>query len=212
MENGYKPYKVVGIVDSGDETLDHGIFAGIRGDVVGLYGMDFSVDYCEFTLADNDRVGELETFMEDKMNSKIAYAPYAWYTIESGGLENITRIQEILETVFPIAVAAAVLVGVFAPLLVILQSAQEAAFLRILGATKKRVFCMLMFEQVFLSIAGIFLVSGGIALFNPGLFAKSLQTLAACFGLYLLGGICGAAAASVQVTRGRLLELLQVKE
>lgn len=212
LEKGYKKYKVIGIVTSGDETLDHGLYAGIRGDVVGLEGMDFPVDHCEFTLADNDRVEELEKLMEDEMNSKIVYAPYAWYSIESGGLENITRIQEILEAVFPIAVAAAMLVGVFAPLLIILQSAQEAAFLRILGATKKRVRCILMFEQMLLSIAGILLVSGGIALLSPDLFVKSLQTLSACFGLYLLGGICGAAAASIQVTRGRLLELLQVKE
>lgn len=212
LENGYKPYQVIGIVDSGDETLDHGVFAGIRNDLTNLYGADFMFDKCEFLLADNDRVSDLENLLEEEMNRRIVYAPYAAYTIDSEGLVNITRIQELLEVLFPIAVVAAVLIGIFVPLLVILQSAQEAAFLRILGATKKRVRCMLMFEQVILSIAGIILMAGGIALFSPGLFARSWDMLAACFGLYLLGGICGAAAAAVQVTRHKVLELLQVKE
>lgn len=212
LENGYKQYKVVGIIDSDDETVNHAVFAGMRGNVTNLYGMDFAVDHCEFMLADNDRVDDLEALLEDEMNRKIAYAPYALYIIDSEGLANITRIQELLEILFPIAVVAAVLIGVFAPLLVILQSAQEAAFLRILGVTKKRVRCMLAFEQITLCIAGIILVAGGIALLSPGLFGKSLHTLAACFGLYLLGGICGAAAAAVQVTRHKVLELLQIKE
>lgn len=212
LENGYKQYKIIGIVDSGDDIVDRAVFAGIRGNVTDLNGMDFPVDHCEFTLADNDRVDDLDALMEDEMNKRIAYAPYALYRIESEGLVNITRIQELLEILFPIAVVAAVLMGVFVPLLVILQSAQEAAFLRILGVTKKRARCILAFEQITLCIIGIILVAGGIALLSPSLFAKSLNTLVVCFGLYLLGGICGAAVAAVQVTRGRLLELLQVKE
>ena len=126
VENGYRQYKVIGIVDAGDEAVDHAVFAGIRGNMVDFYGMDFPVDYCEFLLADNGRADEVEALMEDEMGRKIAYAPYASYRIDSGGLTDIARIQEILEVFFPFAVAAAVLVGLFAPFLAILQSAQEA--------------------------------------------------------------------------------------
>ena len=140
------------------------------------------------------------------------YSLYADYFLDSGGLANIERISGLLESLFPIAVAAAVLIGLSGPLLVILQSAQEAAFLRILGVTKKRARCMLAVEQVVLCIAGIILVAGGLALYDPGRFARGLETFALCFGLYLLGCVCGAVAASIQVTRYRLLELLQVRE
>lgn len=212
VSKGYKTYKVIGVVESEDGNIRDGIFTGIRSDLTRLFSMDFPVGHCEFTLADNDRLEELEALLEKMQSGSIMYSPEVSYHVDTGGLSNIERVRTLLESLFPIAVAAAVLIGVSGPLLVILQSAQEAAFLRILGATRIRVFCILTFEQVFLSIAGILLVSGGIALFNPDLFAKSLQTLAACFGLYLLGCVCGAAAASVQLTRGRLLELLQVKE
>ena len=212
VENGYRQYKVIGIVDAGDEAVDHAVFAGIRGNMVDFYGMDFPVDYCEFLLADNGRADEVEALMEDEMGRKIAYAPYASYRIDSGGLTDIARIQEILEVFFPFAVAAAVLVGLFAPFLAILQSAQEAASLRILGVTKKRAWCMLALEQIMLCLMGAVLVAAGIALLSPRLFAESLHTLAACLGLYLLGGICGAAAAALQVTGHRVLALLQEKE
>ena len=49
-------------------------------------------------------------------------------------------------------------------------------------------------------------------MYSPGLFARSIETLVLCWMLYLLGCICGASAASVQVTRRRVLELLQVRE
>lgn len=209
---GYKEYMVIGVAESEDKSVRNSIFAGIRSDLTLLYSMDFAVEHCEFTLADNERFGELEELLEKKKDSSSMYSPVASYHLDTGGLSNIERIRGLLESLFPIAVAAAALIGVFGPLLVILQSAQEAAFLRILGVTKKRARCMLVFEQIVLCTAGIILVAGGFILYSPGLFARSLETLVFCWMLYLLGCICGASAASVQVTRHRVLELLQVRE
>lgn len=210
--SGYKPYKVIGIVDSGDANISKGIFTGIRCDLQRLFSMDFDVAECEFVLADNDKVDETDALLEQERDKSVVYSPGPDYRINTGGLSNIRRIRTLLDSLFPIAVAAAVLIGVFGPLLVILQSAQEAAFLRILGVTKKRTRCMLVFEQVFLCMAGIILVAALFVLYSPGIFAGSLKTLAFCWGLYLLGGACGAIAASVLVTRHKALELLQVKE
>lgn len=212
VKNGYKTYKVVGVAKSDDADINKGIFTGMRRDAEKLFGMEFTITHCEFILADNNRSEELDALLAEEQENNFMLAPYAFYVLNSGGLTDIERVRGLLESLFPIAVAAAVLIGIFGAFLVILQSAQEAAFLRILGVTKKRARCMLVFEQIVLSIAGIVLVAGGIALSSPGLFAGSLKTLAPCFGLYLLGCICGAVVAAVQVTRGRILELLQVKE
>lgn len=212
VENAYKPYKVIGVIASDDADLRKGIFTGIRSDLEKLFSIDFTISHCEFTLADNNRIEELDALLAEQRDNKYMTAPYASYLLDSGGLTDIERIRGLWESLFPIAVAAAVLIGVFGAFLVILQSAQEAAFLRILGVTKKRAQCMLVFEQITLCISGIILVAGGMALSSPRLFAGSLNTLAPCFALYFLGCICGAFAAAVQVTRGRVLELLQVKE
>jgi len=93
-----------------------------------------------------------------------------------------------------------------------MQSAKEAALLRVLGVTKKRARCILMFEQIVLCAVGISLAAGVLVLYNSGLFARSAGTLAVCGALYLSGCVCGAFGASVQVTRRRILELIQVKE
>ena len=136
--SGYKPYKVIGIVDSGDANISKGIFTGIRCDLQRLFSMDFDVAECEFVLADNDKVDETDALLEQERDKSVVYSPGPDYRINTGGLSNIRRIRTLLDSLFPIAVAAAVLIGVFGPLLVILQSAQEAAFLRILGRSEER--------------------------------------------------------------------------
>ena len=140
------------------------------------------------------------------------YSSRAAYSINSGKLEDIKRLCNILESLFPIAVAAAAMIGLLGSVLIILQSAKEAAFLRILGVTKKRARCMLVFEQLALCLVGVILVAGGLALYSPGVFSRSVGTLAFCYTLYFLGCVCGAAAAAIQITRHRIMELLQVKE
>lgn len=174
--------------------------------------MDFDVDKCEFILTDNDKVDEMEVLLEEELNKSIIYSPGPSYHLDTSGLANIQRIRSLLASLFPIAVAAAVLIGVFGPLLVILQSTQEASYLRILGVTKKRARCILVFEQVALCITGTILTAALLALYSPELFAKSINTLALCWVLYLCGAACGAITASVLVTRRKVLELLQVKE
>ncbi len=211
IERAGKAFKVVGILKSVDKDINAGIYGAINQAAENLYSQPYSVDYCEFTLADNKDLAEVEERMEEWRNKSIQYSPLATYHVDAEALENAKRIRNLLESLFPIAVAAAVLIGLFGPGLVILQSAQEAAFLRILGVTKKRARCMLVFEQLALSIIGIALVAGALALFRPGLFLRSTQTLAFCWLLYFLGCILGAFVASVQVTRHKVLELLQVK-
>ncbi len=205
-------YKVVGIIESKDVSVNGNIFTGINNGAESVYGQAYAIGYSEFKMADNEKVEEANSLLEEQKEQENKYAPMASFHIDAEALENIKRIRNLLESLFPIAVAAAALIGMFGPGLVIMQSAKEAAFLRILGVTKKRACCMLVFEQIILCISGIVLVAGGLALYNSGLFARGAQTLTACWALYLLGCICGASIAAVQVTRHRILELLQVKE
>ena len=202
-------YKVIGIIESQDPNISAGIFTGVNEAAERVYGQPYPVGYSEFKLSDNARFDELNRLLESQKKEGARYAPMAAFYLDMAGLKNIQRIRGLMESLFPIAIAAALMIGIFGSGLVIMQSAQEAAFLRILGVTKKRARCMLVFEQVFLCIAGIAFVAAGAALYSPGMFARSADTLAACWLLYLAGCICGAFAAAMQVTRLRALELLQ---
>lgn len=205
-------YTVAGVINSDAADIGNGIFAPANRVMQDIYSQPFPFGYCEFTLADNEKLDELDSLLEQQKMLGKMYAPTASFYIDTTGLKNIQRICGLLEALFPIAVAAALLISLFGPGLVIIQSAREAAFLRVLGVTKKRVRCMLVLEQIILCLVGIVLVIGGFALLRPGLFARSAQTIIACFSLYLLGCLCGAFVAAIQVTRHKILELLQVKE
>ena len=207
-----KPYTVVGIVETADEAAANGLFAPANRAAESVYGASFPFGYCEFTLADNERLDEVNNLFEQEKMRNLMYAPTASFYIDVTGLENIRRIYRLLRSMFPIAAAAAALVGLFGPGLIILQSAKEAACLRVLGVTKKRSRCMLVLEQIVLCLAGGLLVACALSLYNFELFLRSAQTLAICAILYLAGCVCGADASSIQVTRHKLLELLQRKE
>ncbi len=211
-ERAGKPYKVVGIVESKDMDHKSSVFTVANSAAEALYGQPFPAGYCEFTLADNGKLGELNAFLEGQKKQDIKYARMASFYVDASGLENTRRIRDLLSSLFPVALAAAALIGLFGAGLVILQSAKEAALLRILGVTKKRAGCMMALEQVVLCIAAVALVAGALALSDPGRFSRSVQTLVACWSLYLLSCACGALVVSVLVARRKVLELLQVKE
>ncbi len=212
IERAGKPYKVVGILKSENKDVNAGIFAALNESAETLYSQPFPVDYCEFTLTDNEKIMELDSLLDEQKSKGMRYSPLASYHIDSDLFKTTKRIRNLLESLFPIAVAAAVLVGLLGPGLVIIQSAKEAAFLRILGVTKKRARCMLVLEQIVLCLVGIALVAMILTVFSPGLVVRSTKTLAFCWALYFLGNVCGTFTAAVQVTRHRILELLQVKE
>lgn len=212
VQKSTQRYKVIGIVESDDAKEGIGIFASVNTDAESIYGQPFPFGYCEFTVADNERTDEVNGLLDEEKQSGRRYAPMASFYVDATGLENIRRVCELLEVIFPIAVTAAALIGLFGSGLVILQSAKEAAFLCVLGVTKKRARCMLVFEQIILCFVGIVLVTGGLALYSPGIFTRSTQMLAICYVLYFMGCVCGASTAAVQVTRHKILERLQVKE
>ena len=209
-------YKVAGVIKSEiDDLRDIGerIYAPMSSAVLSAnMGEHFLINYSEFTLADNEKTTELLVFLDELRNDSRNYSISADYTTDTTELDNIKRVRELLIILFPIALFAAVAIGLCVPALLILQSAKEAAILRVLGTTKKRVRCIFTLEQITLCIAGIILAAGGLVAYNFALFTRSAETLIVCAVLYLLGCICAALTASVTVTKRKILQLLQVKE
>jgi ABC-type lipoprotein release transport system permease subunit len=209
-------YKVVAVIESeiaDRRDIGERIYAPLSANAINLNMAEHLVlDYIEFSLTENERAAEFSIFLNELKDESRLYSITAEYNAETDELDNIRSVRDLLVLLFPIALAGAVLIGLTAPGLIIIQSAKEAAILRVLGVTKKRVRCMLCFEQIGLCICGIVLAAGGLVLYNSGLFTKSAETLAICGILYLLGCICAAFAASVSVTKRRIIELLQVKE
>ena len=208
--NGSIPYKVTGIIQS--DNYSQFVFTP-PGDAAttlhSLYYDDFyNIKYCQFILADNEKINEVYAFLDKLKGENIE----AGYFIDSTEHDNVKRIYDLIVVLFPVAVFGVVLIGLTAHVLLVLQSSKEVAILRFLGVTKRRMRCILMFEQIGLCIIGIILAAGGLMIYNSTLFARSAETLILCGGLYLFQCICAVLAASVVVTKRKILELLQVKE
>ena len=207
-----RPYRVVGIVESADEDVNTGIFAPANSAAEALYGQPFPIGYCECTLTDNGRLHELNVLLDEQKNRQLQYAPTASFYVDTVALENIHRIRDFLQSLFPVVVAATVLLALIGSALVIMQSATEAACMRILGTGRKRARCMLVSGHLTLCLIGMAFVTGLLFFGVPVPFTKSTRMFAVCWTLYLVSCAGGAFLAAVQITGHKILELLQRKE
>ena len=203
-------FKIIGIVDA--PGLGVAVFSRAYRGLENVFIGKYTIKNCEFIVADNEKLKQTQEFISqiETRSQRIAY--YAKSSLDKAELENITQMMNLLKATTPIAVVAAILIGLFASGLSIIRSSKEAAILRVLGTTKKRTRCMLSFEQILLCVIGIIIAVLALAIYNIGLFILSTEMLSLCIGLYFLGYLCAVILASSFVTKSKVLELVQVKE
>jgi ABC-type lipoprotein release transport system permease subunit len=113
---------------------------------------------------------------------------------------------------YPVTVIVAVLIGLGLSLLLVMQSARDAAILRVLGVPTGRVRRMYSLQQLLLSLFGVFMGLVGVAILRNE--ATALLEKQLIFGviLFLGGALLGAIFGVYLTTNKNPLALLQVKE
>jgi ABC-type antimicrobial peptide transport system permease subunit len=220
-----KSFTVVGIADGDNEDVLNTIYIPYGKRVESLLsGLDAdmwlpasAVDFTEIILSDNEKINDINTLLDGYISDSIANltsvsAGSSSYFTDTSELDNIRRVRDLLTTLFPIAVDAAVLIGAAVPILIIMQSSKEVAIMRVLGTTKKRTVAILALEQIILCVLGLAIAAGILYIYNAGMFMQSGITLAVCAGIYLTVSIAAANIAAMATTNKKALELLQVKE
>ena len=211
-KNAMQSYTVIGVVDSSEEEIVSSMFGAANYVAELMYSGAFAVEHSAFILTDNTRLDEMNDLLEETRAQDYGFGLTSSYYIDAEEMKTVERICRMLKELFPIALGASVLIGMFGPGLIIMQSAKEAAYLRVLGVTKKRARCMLVLEQIVLCLAATLFVAAILAAYHPGRFLKGAEMFAFCGGLYVLGSVFGAVTSSVLVTRHKVLELLHSKE
>ena len=168
------------------------------------------LDTAEFTLNSYAEAPEFRSYALHQLDSNGLYHPR--FTMDTAEADRVYRTYRLIELLYPIAFAAAVLIGGLLPGVVVLQGAKEVSLLRVLGTTKRRVRALLLAEQLALCLAGLVLAM--LLLF--AVRGPSLFEVGGALRLYLAAhlGACllVSAACAVSVSRRNVLELLQVKE
>ncbi len=175
-----------------------------------LYGLSAELDVAEFILSDNFRSDEFRAFLQEQAG--IGLSGRLSLIMDTSELEHLLNAQRLLETLYPIAVAAALIIGGFLCCLVILQSSKEAAILRILGTTKRKTRAILSLEQIFLSVIGLIVGAGALLIYKGAGLSGILTQLLLFAGLYFAVIVTAAIVCASLATRRNVLELLQTKE
>jgi hypothetical protein len=120
-------------------------------------------------------------------------------------MEQSLRLFRIL---YPVALASAFVLAFGLALLTLLQSAKNAAIMRVLGKKKSATCTALIAEQMFVCIFG---AAVGLALL-PILGIVTGVVLFGLAGIYLAGALVGSWVGAMIITAKPPLELLQIRE
>ncbi len=172
-----------------------------------LTGSTLALDYAEYRLLDYHQATAFRSYAGQK-----AQGSSALFSMDTTEADRIYQTYRLIETLYPIAFAVAILLGGVLPGIVILQSAREAALLRVLGTTKRRTRAMLGLEQVFLCVFGLALAVAALLAVNGAQLRAVAGLLAVYLAAHFAFCVSASGAAAVNVTRRGVLELLQVKE
>lgn len=205
-----RKFTIAGVILTPSGKYDRIAFTpGITGSSV-VYGTDAQLDIVQLELADNYRADEFRKFGEETIGHSINVGKL--FLMDTSKLENIENSMRVLKALYPMALAAALLIGSFLSCLIILQTSKEAAIMRVLGTTKRKTRAILTIELSSLNIAG--LIVGFCALFiynGRGVIAilNRIYLFASLFFVMIL--VC-AIVCSALATQRSALELLQTKE
>ena len=123
-------------------------------------------------------------------------------------VEPMERNLAILRTLYPISIAAAMVLGFGLSLLVMLTNIKTAAIMRVLGMPRTKTQLSLWLEQFIVCITGIIAGLAVLLTIGIGLGAAPL----ALAGMYFAGVTLGAAVGAFVINVKTPLELLQVRE
>jgi addiction module RelE/StbE family toxin len=201
-------YTVVGQVET--EDTDYVVYAPAEAfQYYSCLGYVLYLDSAVFTLNDYhdaDRVRQ----MAAEIQYTVKKPPV--FSMDTSDADRIYRVYRLIETLYPLTVAAALILGTLLPVLMILQEQKEAAILRALGWSKKLTIRRLTLEQAALCLAGLVLALLALFAVNGsgflGVIAVPLVYVAAHFALC----VGASAAISASILQKSPMRLLQVKE
>ncbi len=204
-----RTYTIAGVVSTASGAYEDLAYTPGRVDEPYGFNTEVKLDVAEFTLADNFRVDEFRSFGEKTAGSKTSGVDFV---MDTSKLEHHRNTLRILETMYPIALVAALLISGFLCCLVIVQSSKEVAIMRIQGTTKGKTRAILTLEQVLLSIVGLIVGVGGLLVYKGAALSAISGQLYLFTALYFTVILVSAVMCSSLATRRNVLELLQTKE
>jgi len=201
-------FQVVGIIQS--ELEGHTVFVPVaaRNRVLFLVPK-MELDLAEFTLVDYHRAAEFTAYARQEMDKSESLVRL---TLDTSYADRIYEMYRLLETLYPLTIAAALLLGGVLPGLTVLHASREVSILRALGVKTGGCVEVYTLAQLLCALAGLVLGFVLVVLIQR----PDLGAVLRPFGFYLAAHLAACAVGSGVFAwlcaRKHVLEQLQAKE
>ncbi len=174
-----------------------------------FYSGEYTLELARYTLADYHRASEMRDYAKSILDG-VRGDPA--FSMDTGNADRIYEMHRLLETLYPLAIAAALLLGGVLPGLMVLHASREISILRALGVHIRNCVGVYTLAQALCAFLG--LVIGLLLAFV--LQRPAFAAVARPFGTYLAAHLAACALGSGVFAwlsaRKHVLELLQSKE
>ncbi len=199
---------VAGSLSSESEELEAAVFTPGTKYISNEYGILVILDIIEATVSDNRKVDKYREFGTElaaaNLTGEIAFV------MDDSKLDNVKNNVQIMDTLYPLVMAAVLLIGGFLCGIVIVQTSKDIAIMRILGTSKTKVRAVLITEQLVLCFAGVVLSAVILVLRNVS--AAVLGKTAIAFVIYFAAIFAASYIAAYITTKKNALEMMHTKE
>ncbi len=197
-------FVIIGSISSEDAALNNAAFLPGNTSLSKEFGRLVIVPSVTATLADNWRADEYREFGKNLADAN--GTGEVAFIMDSTKLDNVRNNIELMNTLYPIMIAAVMVIAAFLCGMLIIQNSKDIAIMRVLGTSKRRVRTIMVLEHIILCVIGVVLAS--VVLIIRGVFIQMLWVVA----LYVVVILAASYVASVLASRKNVLELLQTKE
>lgn len=201
-------FQVVGIILSDSDSHTAFISAEARRQVLFLVPV-LVLDMAEYTLADYHTAEEFSEYAKGELDKE---KNQVHFTMDTSNADQIYEMHRLMETLYPLTVAAALLLGGILPGLTVLHASREISILRALGVKARECVSIYTLAQVLCAMGGLVLGLALVILIRR----PDLPTVMKPFGIYLAAHLAACALNSGifawLCARKHVLAQLQAKE
>ena len=201
-------FLVIGSVTSNNHTMDLTMFLNGCMELNIVYGKLAVLDEIEATLIDNWKADEYREYGEAlaaaNLTGEVAFI------MDTSKLDNILNNIRLMDMLYPIVVAAILVIGAFLCGLLIVQTSKDIAIMRVLGTSKRRVRLIMIAEHAIVCLVGIIAAFAVAYLRKASISVINDVSIVCC--MYFAAILLASIVASAMASRKNVLELLQTKE
>ena len=201
-------FQLVGIIQSDTESRNVFIPAEARYTLRFLIPK-FELDLAEYTLADYHQAAEFTEYAKGQLDKSQTAVQF---TMDTSYADRIYKMHRLIETLYPLTIAAALLLGGVLPGLTVLHGSKEISILRAIGVKIRKSVGLYTMAQVLCALLGLVLGIAVVLLIRHPDLNTVLRPFAIYLVAHLLACAIGSGVFSWLSARKHVLAQLQAKE